>query len=591
MPIILAPLRILDEVASDIYASMKSAAGVTRDAFVRSMEIGFRNYLTQKHRRYAKTHTLLSPHEPLDVDQIYVDPSFSIGEKSYQGDHIFEVISEEPIIVVQAIAGQGKSMLIRHIFCRYCEVNYGLVPIMIELRDVDFTKVDIIDVAYGELKHESNSFSKEAFEAILRSGKVIFLLDGFDEIKTDQRKNALRQIDDLSKKFSRCKVIITSRPSDIFGGWNTATIIEIMDYELPQIISLIERSPIAREVKDAFCTKVKNEYIFSHEKFLSNPLLCNMMILTFMRGGDIPSQQHIFYRKAFETLYKHHDDMKFLYKRDYHSDLPEDQFVRLWRAFCYFSYIDRRFSFEKEILKTYITRASEYIETEVDAEDISLDFVESLCILVKDGDSYSFLHRSFQEYAVAAFITTERISGYVDIIERLIHNVHDDDVLHLAFQMNRELVEQEYILKRVDELLTKLKGRSTMKKKISLFYTGLSLEPVAEGEDGVFFQIGGSGGGRSDLYFNTFVRRSYKKTFDREISRKLVSWMREMRPIGSEKEKRARFQIDIKTVSEEMIANSPVANVVEHYRRCLEEVRQEIRDRQRHQRNMLRLPG
>ncbi|RWG01644.1 hypothetical protein [Mesorhizobium sp.] len=413
MAIVFAPLKILDEVASDIYASTKKALAVTKDALVRNLEIGFSSYLNKRYERYSKVHTLLSPNEPVNIEDIYVNPKLTHKGGVLLGEHSIDFILERRVLVTQAIAGHGKSMFVRELFCRLCKLNYGVIPVFLELRDVDFSSTDVVGAAFDELSGKSSGaqalFARPAFDALVKSGKVLFLLDGFDEVTTAERKSALAKIDQITRDFPAARVVVTSRPTDIFNGWNLATIIKIKDYDLHQIIELIERSPIKSDIKDVFRAKVESEYIRTHIRFLANPLLCNMMILTFMRGGDIPQQKHIFYRKAFDTLYRHHDDMKFLYKRDYHSDLQEDVFVRLWRSFCYFSYSERKFSFEIDSLKKFITRAAEYLSISVDIKATAEDFIESLCIIVKDGDQHSFLHRSFQEYGAATFLCTERV--------------------------------------------------------------------------------------------------------------------------------------------------------------------------------------
>jgi hypothetical protein len=522
MNVVFAPLKILDDIAGDLYSTVKNALTHSRDAFIKNLEIGFGNYISNRHKRYSKVHTLLSPHEPLAIDDIYVEPDVTIAEKKYRGDYLIDLIHKHHILIVQGIAGQGKSMLMRHIFCQFCSVNYGFIPIFLELRDVNFESDDLVSPAFRELSDESRLFSRNDFEALLKTGKFIFLLDGFDEIKTKSRKLALRKIDNFSKEFSRCRIVLTSRPSELFEGWHPASILEIQEYELPQILDLISKSPIKGEVKDAFRPKVEQDYIHSHERFLSNPLLCNMMILTFLRGGDIPSQKHIFYRKAFETLYRHHDDMKFLYKRDYHSDLPEDVFVRLWRAFCYFSYVDRKFSFDAASLAEYIRRAARYIEVTINEVDVAADFVESLCVIVRDGENYSFLHRSFQEYSVAVFIAYERISGIKSVIDRIFDNIIYDDVIDLSFNINRELIEQEYILPRLDRIIKDLRSRKGNKAKIGMFYGGMILDRNIEESERVIFKVDpraqGEGG---EAYFLSFVRRIYRKPIDPQTHRAL----------------------------------------------------------------------
>ncbi|TPK96827.1 hypothetical protein FJ938_26845 [Mesorhizobium sp. B2-4-14] len=312
------------------------------------------------------------------------------------------------------------------------------------------------------------------------------------------------------------------------------------------------------------------------------------MILTFMRGGDIPKQKHIFYRKAFDTLFKHHDDMKFLYKRDYHSELAEDVFIRLWRAFCYFSYIERKFGFDIELMRKFIVKAAEYLSMTVDTGAIADDFIESLCIIVKDGDHYSFLHRSFQEYATATFLCIERVGNLPAILSRLNDNFNDD-VLDLAFLSNQELIEQEYILPKVELMLKSFRSRRSVRTKVLLFYTGISPEDDVNDEEKVYFTLGNPGAkSEANAHFFSFVRRSYRPAVDAKLSSKLASWMRKM--TNKSRGKRGRSaEVAFQDTPDEVLEISPVKQLVQGYYETLVNVQAEIIERRKHQSNMLKI--
>lgn len=297
MPVVFAPLKILDDVVGDLYSSAKTVASLTKEAFCRNLEVGFSTYMSTKYDRYSKVHTLLSPHKPVNVEDIYVHPALGHSATTIFDENSVDFLFEKRILVVQAIAGHGKSMFIREMFCRLCKLNFGVIPLLIELRDVDFDKLSITDVAYEELSPQGALFSRTTFDKLAKSGKILFLLDGFDEVKTAQRTVALRKIDQLTRDFPTSKVVVTSRPTDIFNGWGPVTILNIKDYDLPQILALVDRSPITGDVRDAFSERVQHDYIKTHRKFLSNPLLCNMMILTFMRGGAIYQNRNIFFTR------------------------------------------------------------------------------------------------------------------------------------------------------------------------------------------------------------------------------------------------------------------------------------------------------
>jgi len=310
--------------------------------------------------------------------------------------------------------------------------------------------------------------------------------------------------------------------------------------------------------------------------------------LTFMRGGDIPKQKHIFYKKAFETLYRHHDDMKFLYKRDYHSELPEDVFTRLWRTFCYFSYSERKFGFDADQLKAFIDKSANYLSVEVDAKAVASDFVESLCIIVKDGEQYSFLHRSFQEYGAALFICSERGVNVFLSLDRFNDNVNDD-VLELALMTNRELVEQDYILPKLESVIKQMKRLRSIRKKMKLFYSGISLDKnEADGDFELYFTIP-SRNSQSISHFAMFLRRNYRPMFDQGPYQKLRSWLRRLSREKGPNRKDIGFRVDLDDIDESSAAESPIVDLVKSYLDAFAAIRGEILERKKHQDQMLKV--
>ncbi len=582
MPIVFAPLKILDEVASDIYSSLKKAANNTKESIYKSLEVGFTDYIEHKYKRYSKIHTLLSPHEPIDVEEIYVHPTLENRSDLVFGENILHFILQRQVTVVQAIAGYGKSMLLRELFCRLSTINHSIIPVFIELRNIDFNKSGVIEAAYQEVFPKNENFSKSYFEKIIDSGKIIFLLDGFDEIKIADREIALKSIDQIAKNYPNSKIVMTSRPSDIFNGWNVSTILSIKEYDLPQIISLIEKSPIDSEIKDAFRERVESDYIKSHVKFLANPLLCNMMILTFMRGGEIPDQKHIFYKKAFETLYRHHDDMKFLYKRDFHSNLAEDVFVRLWSCFCYFSYREREISFDLDRLHNFINIAIDYISVKIDQKAIARDFIESLCIIIKDGESYSFLHRSFQEYGAAVFLCNERIDRIYDPLDSLKDNLNDD-VMDLVLSIRKDLIEHAFVLPRIDNFIRKYNKLRSEKKRTLMFYSSISIDHDLENPNPSYYYTLSEG----DSSFSFFIRRNYRKWPTSSISDRISSWLRKIRNETTGKTA-GPYRIDFNEIENSVLQASPITDLIEDYIRTFNEIRDDIISRQIHQTKMLR---
>jgi len=92
-------------------------------------------------------------------------------------------------------------------------------------------------------------------------------------------------------------------------------------------------------------------------------------------------------------------------------------------------------------------------------DDMLRDLVESVCILQKDGLNYSFTHRSFQEY-FSAFCMSYLVPGKSGDICKKIARRYTDNVIYMLYDMNHELLETEYILVMLEEIIRMVKNKN-----------------------------------------------------------------------------------------------------------------------------------
>ena len=87
-------------------------------------------------------------------------------------------------IILTAVGGMGKSMMIRHLFLDAL-VNYeeyGLTPFLITLKDYKGDHFDFEDYVYEKYRDLGGDLSETEFSKLLDDGHCVFLLDGLDEI-------------------------------------------------------------------------------------------------------------------------------------------------------------------------------------------------------------------------------------------------------------------------------------------------------------------------------------------------------------------------------------------------------------------------
>lgn len=198
----------------------------------------------------------------------------------------------------------------RHLWMSMFETSYQYTPIFYELRLVnDITDINL-EAILRVLISNKKELSPEVFSHFCENGDFCFILDGFDEINTEIRENLQKQIIEFSNKFPKCRFIVSSRHEGRFAGWQSFQVFNSEPFTYQQVKNLVEKIPFENSSKKAF-TKIVDEKFYNENKtFLSNPLLCVMMLMTFKENMNIPKRMNIFYEHAFNTLYQWHDATK-----------------------------------------------------------------------------------------------------------------------------------------------------------------------------------------------------------------------------------------------------------------------------------------
>ena len=99
-----------------------------------------------------------------------------------------------------------------------------------------------------------------------------------------------------------------------------------------------------------------------------------------------------------------------------------------------------------------------------------------MCLLVEDGLSIVFSHRSFQEYFTARYIADARPAVQLELLKKYARGIQTDSILLLLYEMKPELVEQAYIIPGLNKLfedigLKKSIGITHFLKYIQAAYT------------------------------------------------------------------------------------------------------------------------
>ncbi len=377
----------------------------------------FKRYLTNAYENYNNVKTLVSRDTPRQIigdDEIYVSVGVKYNNEEIDTGTVEPLLKISNNLIIEGLGGAGKTMLMKFLFLNTI-LNETYIPVLVKLNEISRQPVDeisIYDLIYKTIGEFSDDVTKAAFKHSLDSSKkkYLFLFDGFDEIAGSHAKRAAIDINDFCKRYPSNPCIVTSRPGMDYTQLKKFTKTKMLPLNKAQAMELASKICLDKEKAESFCEQLDAELYEKHEEFAENPLLLSMMFLTFIDNGSVPDRIVDFYDKAYNALFSNHDRFKEgEFKRIFKSSLKPNEFKDVFSYFCFDTYMDEEYSFsENEIVERLKNYLSEYGLDESEAENYLSDLVTAVCLILKDGTSYTFAHRSFQAYFAALY--TEKLS-------------------------------------------------------------------------------------------------------------------------------------------------------------------------------------
>lgn len=405
----------------------------------------FHDHMNNTFIKCSEIKTILSDKKPEKTLSLYVDQTFSLDGNEVDQYTLVEKIKKGCATIITGTGGGGKSMFMRYLWLSFFENPQGKIPFFLELRQLNFlTHTNMIDFIYHSIIKSGSSISQENFIKSLKNGEFVIFLDGFDEINHDQRSKIENMILSLRENYSLVTIIVTSRPDERFSGWHQFDICKVSPLTKNQVVELIKKAPYLEEYRTLFLRQIDSLYK-SHKTFLETPLLAYMMLVTFSYNKDIPHRMFQFYEQAFEALYTRHDLTKGGYKRQLYTGLERQKLIRLISFFCLKIYYDEAFEFTEQEINGHIEAATNIEGLELATEDFIRDLSESLCLIKKEGITYSFTHRSFQEYFAANCIARVASRNVEDLFDVFSHR-YNDSVLKMVYDINIDLFREKYTI-------------------------------------------------------------------------------------------------------------------------------------------------
>ena len=322
-------------------------------------------------------------------------------------------------VVIIGLGGAGKSMMLRHLFFDAAG-NYKVtrkLPIFLELKRFN-PEESFEDFICRSMRAYDKTIQPEHISTLLSEGKCCVICDAIDELPEGAFIKYQVAVDLFTKQHPDITMVMTSRPTRNalsfahFSVWRSLGLTKQQALELIRKVTYYDTDD-----RDVFLKALDDHLYEQHREYASNPLLLTIMLATYKRYRDVPTQLHLFFERAYNTLLSEHDFLKTGFRRRFYTSIDSMYYAQYFSEFCARSYDAKMLDFTAqqfcELMEPVIRR--QRLTNGALPIDFLYDAVVSICIMYQEGYEYHFIHRSFQEYFTAKFYA-DRIATQPELV-------------------------------------------------------------------------------------------------------------------------------------------------------------------------------
>ncbi|WP_373528343.1 NACHT domain-containing NTPase [Nostoc sp.] len=492
-------------------------------------------YIINYHKRHNKLQILGMQH-PVDLDSIYIavqclQPSdiwrfesiealqkfFSeTGKRGFQLEKAdkqegIEVANQQQYLMVLGAPGAGKSTFLRKIGLEALkgkagELQHECIPVFIELKLFTESNINIEEVIRQAFRLCQLPFSEEFTTKALQQGKLLILLDGLDEVPTENTNLAISQIQIFVEQYKDNRFIVSCRTAAYRSQFTSLMEIAIADFDDTQIQQFIQNwfsSEVDRQAGTAAkCWElIKNQE--STKELARTPVLLTFLCLVYDASQDLPKNRATLYSDALDILLKKWAAEKRIQSDPIYRQLGIDLEKIMLAEIAYHSFKSQRLFLSHQELVSQIKEflhKNDNAPKDLDAEAVLNAIAIQQGILVERArDIYSFSHLTLQEYLTAQYIDDHRQ------VKKLVSQHLIDERWKEVFLLVAGLIRGG-----ADDLLLLMEKKAQQYINTSKLQALLNwAEQVTSGSPGDFKPMGKRAVAIANAYTNTITANAY----------------------------------------------------------------------------------
>jgi len=394
----------------------------------------------------------ISSENEREIDSL-IEQDSRKGQDTYKG---LEVAKKHNRLMILGKPGSGKTTFLKHLAIACCNSTFKSekIPILIELSSLkDANKFNIFNEIHEKFK--IFTWTEETTNKILQQGRFLILLDGLDEVPSENRKELKKQIEEFSANNSNNHFIITCRLQIPENNLKYFTDVEIADFNDEQIQTFAENWFQNKVITNKLLEELnKNERI---KELAVTPILLTLICVVFdndITKKDLPPKRSQLYQRGINLLLKEWDDKRDI-QRDAVSEIYRDLSIENKQKLLYYlansAFNQNQYPvFEETYILKYIAEYLPKLKENIliqaiqgESKNILTDIEVQHGLLIKraqriDSEGiYSFSHLTFQEYFTAKYIVENQQ------IEQLVKEYLTDTRWREVFLLTAELMGDE----------------------------------------------------------------------------------------------------------------------------------------------------
>jgi hypothetical protein len=350
--------------------------------------------------RVRKVKTIGQLDKAVDLMTFYCPSHIYIEGKRKRITTLDDFKTDENILI-EGIAGQGKSIFLRYLSSVEM-VRGNVIPVFVELRLIGDGQ-SLLARIIAALKEFKLDIDAETFSDLANSGKLLLLLDAFDEIGDEFRARVLFEIDTLRRKHEKLRIVATSRPDSGIAACPQFHVVRLSDLEGNEFEAVIHKLLDEGGLATQLIRQVQ-QHKGGIRELLITPLLVTLLVIRYKSFQELPEQLSDFYDSLFQLLLQRHDGVKPGYKRPRKCAINDYQYRQGFEALCSLAKKHQGGKLDHATIYSISENALKDASITADADHFLNDIVKITCLIVKDGEEYRFIHRSVQEYYAASYI-------------------------------------------------------------------------------------------------------------------------------------------------------------------------------------------